>query len=142
MGMLLTEGVIDSVFERLQQEGNTFFLTFVQNCAQYHKKCRNRYDSYHQRRKKVNKNKNVDEPSECTSHRATRTSFDSTNFVIKCFFCDLPDETSNVHQVMTFRTDNRVREGAKLLSDKALLAKLAEGDMVAIEAKYHRDCLS
>ena len=41
----------------------------------------------------------------------------------------------------TFDIDRRVREGALLLSDEKLIAKLSEGGMHAIEAKYHANCL-
>jgi hypothetical protein len=37
--------------------------------------------------------------------------------------------------------DARVREYATALQDQKLLAKLSEGDLVAIEAKYHPACL-
>ena len=41
----------------------------------------------------------------------------------------------------TFDNDRSVQEGALLLSDEKLIAKLSEDDMHAIEAKYHANCL-
>ena len=38
--------------------------------------------------------------------------------------------------------DRRVKECAMALGDSRLLAKLANGDMIAIEAKYHASCLA
>ena len=38
----------------------------------------------------------------------------------------------------TFDFDQRVHEGDLLLSDEKLIAKLSEGDMHAIEAKYKK----
>ena len=37
--------------------------------------------------------------------------------------------------------DWRVRKGTLLLNDEKLITKLSEGDMDAIEAKYHANCL-
>lgn len=39
-------------------------------------------------------------------------------------------------------TDKKVRQCALELGDTALLAKLAPGDMIALEAKYHSRCLA
>ena len=58
-----------------------------------------------------------------------------------CFFCDeiIPDE--EIHQVQTIATDNRVRQIAQEIGDVKILGKLSEGDMIALEAKYHAKCL-
>jgi len=60
-----------------------------------------------------------------------------------CVFCDLPAEWLNeLHSVTTFTLDQRVKECDAVLSDDRLLAKLAVGDMIAVEAKYHSSCLA
>ena len=41
----------------------------------------------------------------------------------------------------TFDTDRRVHEGALLLSDEKLIAKLIEDVIHAIRAAYHANCL-
>ena len=41
-----------------------------------------------------------------------------------------------------FGLDKRVRDCAYLVGDKCLLCKLSSGDMVAIDAVYHRACLT
>ena len=56
-----------------------------------------------------------------------------------CFFCDKPGD--ELHQVMTFRLDQRVRKCASVTGDSQLLGKLVVGDMIATEAKYHPGCL-
>ena len=38
--------------------------------------------------------------------------------------------------------DQKVKECAQVLGDKHLLAKLSAGDMIAMEAVYHRACLT
>ncbi len=40
-----------------------------------------------------------------------------------------------------FGLDARVRECALQLQDQNLLAKLSTGDLIALEAKYHVQCL-
>ena len=42
---------------------------------------------------------------------------------------------------MTLRLDRRVRNCANIFNKFDLLAKLAEGDMVALEYMYHKSCL-
>ena len=73
--------------------------------------------------------------------RLTRSSFCSKKFQVVCFFCWKADQDSNLRQAMTLKLNQRVRQGASLLCDEMLLAKLSERDMVATEAKYHNTCL-
>ena len=42
---------------------------------------------------------------------------------------------------MTFKLALRKRGGANLLSDLDLLTKIGDGDMFAMEKKYHNHCL-
>ena len=42
---------------------------------------------------------------------------------------------------MTFKLALRKRRGANLLSDLDLLTKIGDGDMNAMEKKYHNHCL-
>ncbi|KAG0715668.1 hypothetical protein GWK47_011424 [Chionoecetes opilio] len=58
-----------------------------------------------------------------------------------CFFCNKPAGTADLHEAATKELDKNVRRCATELGDTELLAKLSEGDMIAIEAKYHRNCL-
>jgi len=55
------------------------------------------------------------------------------------FFCDQSSPT--LHQASTFILDKRVRECAVELQDSVLLAKLSHGDLISLEAVYHRNCL-
>ena len=60
-----------------------------------------------------------------------------------CFFCNEPAAgSSGFHNASTYNIDRNVRKCALELEDTALLVKLAEGDMISIEAKYHHHCLS
>jgi len=58
-----------------------------------------------------------------------------------CLFCDQPAGFEGLHEAATKQLDKNVRKCARDLEDTALLAKLAAGDMIAIEAKYHNRCL-
>jgi hypothetical protein len=58
-----------------------------------------------------------------------------------CFFCDKEAGIPGLHDVTTMGMDQTVRMYATQLQDTRLLAKLAPGDMVALEAKYHKTCL-
>jgi hypothetical protein len=59
----------------------------------------------------------------------------------KCFLCDEPAGSAGLHSASTYDIDIKVRKCAMELEDAALLAKLASGDMIALEARYHRRCL-
>ena len=55
----------------------------------------------------------------------------------RCFFCDEPAGSACLHNASTYDIDRKVRRCALELEDTSLLAKLAPGDMIAVEAKYH-----
>ena len=42
----------------------------------------------------------------------------------------------------TFSSDSNVREWAQILCDDKLLAKLSRGNVIALETKYHKRCLT
>ena len=58
-----------------------------------------------------------------------------------CLLCDQPAGSEGLHETATKQLGKKVREYACELQDTALLAKLAAGDMIAIESKYHNRCL-
>ena len=60
-----------------------------------------------------------------------------------CFFCGNGDHGGILHEVTTFKLDQRVRKCAHDLKDQELIAKLASNaDLIAQEAKYHGKCLA
>ena len=59
-----------------------------------------------------------------------------------CFFCDEPAGSAGLHNASTYDIDKKVCQCAFELEDTALLAKLAPGDIIALEAKYHGRCLA
>jgi hypothetical protein len=61
------------------------------------------------------------------------------NESLTCFFCNKPG--NDLRQVMTWTVNEQVRKCAFIVQDSLLLSKLARGDMIAQEAKYHPVCL-
>lgn len=57
-----------------------------------------------------------------------------------CMFCT--KITGTLHACATMKLDNDLRLMATELQDAELLARIAGGDLIAIEAKYHYNCLS
>ena len=58
-----------------------------------------------------------------------------------CFFCDALVE-QDYHKVVTKKLDANVRKMATELNDTLPLAKLSSGDMIAMDAVYHKHCLT
>ena len=115
----------------------------------WHKTCRNRFSNTNLERAKKRKHdrENEEENSkllvtESTSSpvKARRSSLPGSSFSSHCFFCESSDIPANLHSASTLEVDRRVRECASLVNDNRLIGKLASGDMVAIEAKYHAKC--
>ena len=57
-----------------------------------------------------------------------------------CIFC--AKDNGKLHACTTMKLDNNLRQMATELQDTKLLVRIAGGDLVAIEAKYHFNCLS
>ncbi len=67
----------------------------------------------------------------------------------KCLARSVPDETlcifcskssGTLHLCSTMALDHELRKMAEELQDTTLLTKIAGGDLVAIDAKYHNNC--
>ena len=114
----------------------------VANEGKYHKKCKNKYDNQHyQRVCKKRKHAAVSLP-ECPPPPSTRARYSAENFCPTCFFCDQKDLDDNLTKAQTLGLDKRVRDAAVSLRDEKLLARLSEGDLIAVEAVYHKTCLA
>ena len=118
------------------------------NEGKWHKKCRLSYNENKLSRlcKKAVK-RTVSSPETCgessgfepATRKVLRRSYNSANFQVTCFFCDSDEDT--LHKIMDLVVSNRVRDIACETEDTKILAKLSEGDMIAIEALYHCKCL-
>ena len=56
------------------------------------------------------------------------------------FLCESAGKEA-LHETSTFQLDKNVRSGVTLIGDMQLLGHLSAGNMVALEAKYHTNCL-
>ena len=126
-------------------EGDARQATFERQNAKWHKPCRNKYNSMKLESLKSKKRKCEDasNPQNDVQKKVTRSSVEVHKGQVPyiCFFCNRSDGKM-LHQVSTFWADRRVRDAALFLNDKELLAKLSAGDMIAMEAKYHSQCLA
>ena len=59
----------------------------------------------------------------------------------QCLFCLGGDEGEKLHCFSVLETDRSIRQMALELEDFELLGRMSEGDLIAIEAKYHLKCL-
>ena len=105
----------------------------------YHKRCRNQYNDLHYEKAiKRFKTAKFDENSPGPSKKK-RSRLEAKNFQEVCFLCD--DETKEpLSTVRTLQIDKRVRYSATRLPNEKSVAKLSEGDLVAKEARYHKNC--
>ena len=81
----------------------------------------------------------IAQPSVPSIKRATRSNIDGKKKGALCFFCE--NAEGEMHLTATKELDAKVRHHASRLSDHKFLIKLAEGDMTAIDATYHLQCL-
>lgn len=120
--------------------GNGVANTLMENNAVWHKTCRNKFDSY--KLKRAQKRKAKEEAEEEPSPVKTRQRSVSMTRNNNCFFCDADDGKEKLHSAQTDKIDQRVREYAHILQDRLLLGKLSEGDMHALDARYHSSCMT
>ena len=125
--------------DRLAKDGG-IEATLITNNAKWHKTCRNRFDN--QKLQRAQKRKLKEDSAYGPSPVKTRKSVGSMAKTDNCFFCDKDDTREPLHSARTDKVDTRVREYAHALQDRKLLGKLSEGDMHALDAKYHRKCLT
>ena len=114
---------------------------FVDNRAVFHKRCTLDYSESRYKRR-VSTLKSSQKPVDEDQPRNSRRNVATHNFTGLCFFCDLGVSVGVLHSCRTLYLDIRERKIAQEIGDKKLTAKLSEGDMVATEAKYHKNCLS
>ena len=105
----------------------------------WHGTCRAKY-----KKEKLQRIKDSAHPEKVDGGKpSTRSSFNSPASAEVCFFCELSATKYGppLFEVCTKEVDEKVRLAAIKMEDTKLLAKLAAGDMIAIEAKYHCRCL-
>ena len=137
---------LDIDLEKLDNGSDTE-ATFETNLAAWHKTCLQKFSNIKlDRAMKKNTVKDTRclstvKDTRCPSTFRTRNTCDTKSVEPTCFFCEEPAGLTCLHEASTFDIDSRVRKCAQALQDTKLLAKLAPGDMIASEAKYHANCL-
>ncbi|KAL9964939.1 hypothetical protein ACROYT_G028655 [Oculina patagonica] len=121
-------------------EGNGIEKTFFSNKARWHKSC---YALFNSTKLKRAEKRHATQQEDQVGRKFTRSnaSVCSKNTSLACFICDECDGRA-LHSASTYGLDDRVRECASLLNDEKLIAKLSEGDLISLDAKYHLQCLS
>ena len=118
-------------------DGNGIEVTLKAHKAGWHKKCRlwfNKKAFDEQSRREL-----ATEEQQSASTMQTRSAHSYPQSTeLTCFFCNEPAGSASLH---TYNIDANVRRCAVEVEDTALLAKLAAGDMIVIDAMYHHNCL-
>ena len=112
---------------------------FREKRAKWHKLCRNQFSVLKLERTQKRKTGDSDGKHNESRKKLPRRSTD-TEVRQSCFFCE--ETSGELHRASTFNLDRNVRESARILNDTFLLGKLSAGDMVALDAMYHTQCLS
>ena len=112
--------------------------TLMTNHAKFHKSCFN---------KLIRKGKqpyDAEEPghaSPAKTRKLSRCSTGDSGGGI-CLFCGVDDYESVMHSVSSTECDLNVRAWATNLDDFDMLGKLANGDLFAHDAVYHKECMT
>ena len=110
--------------------------SLVANRAKWHKSCYLKFNSTKlQRAQKSIQGKKRALDSHVEQRRSKRRSCSKS----ACIFCDV--DSGQLHNCSTMELDKELREMATELQDSLLLSKISGGDIIAIEAKYHINCL-
>jgi len=123
-------------------------LHFKKNKAKWHKSCNLRYNKTQLIRAQKHKaeidvsHTTTGTPGERETGKKNRSKvdvFDPKSYA--CLLCEQPALPGTLRNDSTFDLDQKVHACAVELNDKGLLVKLASGDLISQEAKYHSKCL-
>ncbi|KAE8744656.1 hypothetical protein FOCC_FOCC008717 [Frankliniella occidentalis] len=123
-------------------EGCGIKETLIKNRAKWHKKCIVKYTTRFSNILEELTSENGHQEHK-TSDVKTRSSSVAINPKEEvCFLCKKESEENQpLHRCMTYEIFNSIKEYAIKANDTETLAFLAEGDLVAQEAKYHSICV-
>ena len=125
-------------------KGEGVETALISNNAKWHKSCRLQFNNtkFERAQKRIQDQGKtcLDNQGESSSKR--KRSTEASNDQSKCFFCGDSAGQEGLHEASTFQLDKKnVRRAATLIGDMQLLGHLSAGDIVALEAKYHTNCL-
>ena len=121
---------------------HSFAGSLIGNIAMFHKDCTSAYNKSKLRQKRQwkqidqNDENGQNENSEGIKQKWTCKSLNMSKFTSPCYGSE-----TKLCQCQTFPVHQKVKQIAEETHDTKILDKLNEGDMIAIEAKYHYKCL-
>jgi len=125
-------------------EGENLEETLKTNKAKWHESCRLQYNKTKLERAVKRRQAESAESTDAPIHKkyTCHSSVTKADETQRCFFCgERARDAESFRHASTFDLEARVRECALQLQDQNLLAKLSTGDLIALEAKYHIQCL-
>ncbi len=109
----------------------------VQNHGAWHKSCYLKFSKG--KLERATKKRNMEHTAGSSTSwekRPRRQSVDK----MACLFCR--GEAGHLHEFRTLGADDNIRQMATELQERELMARMEGGDLIAIEAKYHLECLT
>ena len=106
-----------------------------ENSAKWHKACHLKFAQT-----KLNKKMRQVAEREVPEVGTTKKPRRSEDPKQVCIFCQQKD--GKLHECTTFQIDQNIRDMAAVLQDTALFGRLCGSDVIAMESKYHLDCLT
>jgi hypothetical protein len=114
---------------------------FLKNQAKWHKACHLKFaPSKLIRLQKRKLSCDAATDGEQQQRKSKRQRASGSSDMDSCIFCS--EVSGTLHNCETMKLDHNVRRMATELQDSSLLARISGGDLIAIEAKYHYNCLS
>jgi len=108
----------------------------------WHKSCWSLFCKMKLQRAEKRAQRRKQEAGDTPSPVKTRGRHGSTNCSRNlCFYCDKTDGKEPLHSAATENIDTTIRECATEFRNRKLLAKLAAGDVIALDAVHHLTCL-
>ena len=121
-------------------DGSGISSTLAKQGAKWHKNCRAKYNQRMLDRAEKRKLEETGSESTVGSDKRVRRECGQSSSRESCVF-DCGKTGLHLSKGSTFQLDTHIREAALKVGDTKLLAKLAAGDVIAIDLVYHRECL-
>lgn len=120
----------------LEEDGSAL----MNHQAKWHKRCHQKFNNAKLERAKGKRQReeSADNPDQEACRPKRRPSERNKNM---CIFCDVGG-SETLHEFSTFNANRSINQMATDMDDMDMLVKISGGDLVALEAKYHFNCLS
>ena len=133
---------------QLQLDSDVDVDCMCRNKASWHMSCRLKFSISKLKRAENSANRKrdamtadgKDTPEMRTAKCRKRQSVDEDQR-LDCLFCSKGEDNGRLRCFSMLETDKNVRQMALELGNFELLGRMSEGDLIAIDAKYHLKCL-